>query len=105
MATHEQLSTDGRPAAPLSIDTCHKLLADDRRRAALRHLLISEEPVEFEDLVTAVATSNERADRTDLTVCLHHLHLPKLERAGVIETDDEGIRTTEQALQLGPFVQ
>ena len=105
MATHDHLSIDSPPATPLSIDTCHQLLADDCRRATLRHLFITEEPVEFEELVTAVTSAKERSNRADLTVALHHLHLPKLEQAGVIETDDDGIRVTEQAVQLGPFVQ
>jgi len=74
------------------IDTAFELLADRRRRAVLEVLRTAPRgALELPALVDAVATEFD-ADDEDLESQLYHHHLPKLERAGVVEYDrEEGV--------------
>lgn len=66
-----------------STDAVLELLADRRRRAALRHLSTSDGEVDLDDVIGALAPD----DPTDLRVALHHHHLPRLDDAGVVTYD------------------
>lgn len=91
-------SADGIPGRspdpdPLSTDQLHRLLANSRRRLLLSYLQShTDESVSFEDLVAAIARG-ERPDPGPAThwqrveTDLHHVHLPKLADAGVLEYD------------------
>lgn len=75
-----------------------KLLAVDERRAALEALSAVDHPMELSGVADSVATSlnggsddaeTERTDErcTSLSVALHHVHLPALDRAGLVDYD------------------
>lgn len=80
---------DGRRSRVLTVEKRLGLLANERRRAALRYLADRpREPVPVSRLADAVETeTGERA-----LVALHHDHVPKLAAAGVVEYDAESER-------------
>jgi hypothetical protein len=69
----------------------------ERRRAALSVLESRDGPQERADLACGVAAREADGEPTtgaveEVEVALHHVHLPKLDRAGLLEYDaDEGI--------------
>lgn len=66
------------------------LVAHERRRTVIRCLVEAEEGrVQLEDLVAEVGEGLDAAapGATQVRIDLHHHHLPKLERAGVLEYD------------------
>lgn len=69
--------------------TRHRLLADERRRAACIALADLDTDVHLTVLADAVATSESTTHSADATervgVTLHHLHLPLLDDAGVVD--------------------
>lgn len=85
-------SLDATPAA-LSRDARFDLLRSGRRRAVLRRLDDADGPVPLAELVAAAVSREAEAAFTPgqherVTVGLEHVHLPKLEEAGVVEYDD-----------------
>ena len=87
------VADDGRIAADLSRDERFELLAAERRRLALEVLSDRDAPLELDDLATAVAArqSDDDAPEDDViertTVSLHHVHLPRLADADVVDYD------------------
>jgi hypothetical protein len=77
----------------LSTSEQHKLLAASRRRAALAVLTDRTAPVALEDLTKAIVereaaeSSADEETRKEVTLTLHHTHLPKMTDLGVIEYD------------------
>jgi DNA-binding transcriptional ArsR family regulator len=65
-----------------------EVLSDPYRRRALRYLSDRTDPVSLAELADGVAESTaETSGRTVETVklALHHVHLPKLAQAGLVE--------------------
>ena len=90
------------PAAP-SRDVAG-VLASERRRAVLRHLQTTDGEASLVELGSAVFATERSADasaarRRRVELSLHHVHLPKLEEAGVLEYD-----RTEKTARLRPDV-
>lgn len=79
-------------------------LSNEKRRLVLRRLAQSgtDRPMPVEDLVDALdehleGEPNESVDRRHLGIALHHVHLPYLESAGLVERPDESrIRLANQ---------
>lgn len=74
----------------ITVDEALELLADERRRRLLRHLAESDGTATVDQLVTVLdadAPSPEALGRTRdrLAADLHHVHLPKLHAAGLVE--------------------
>lgn len=78
-----------------SLDDVFRALAASRRRAICRYFESSgDDDADFDELVDFVVET-ERAERTDdrpdhrqeVAVDLHHVHLPVLSEAGVVEFD------------------
>lgn len=69
----------------------HRLLEVDRRRHALIVLGDRAGPIDLAELATAIAEREPGLDATDsdavatVATTLHHIHLPKLADAGVLE--------------------
>jgi hypothetical protein len=85
--------------AKTDLDVAFSLLADRRRRTVLYHLLYESEPADFEALVEAVATREAKhtgaatdEDRRNVELSLQHVHLPALDRAGVVRLSADGTR-------------
>lgn len=96
-ATHDLLDTSDR-TDDLTESERHRLLEVDRRRYALDALAEYEEPLDLEDLAAAVAEREDDLDEENpsalsaMATALHHIHLPKLSEAGVIEYDPRANR-------------
>lgn len=76
--------------ADLTESEHHRLLANERRRAVLATLDDRAASVDLDDLAAQVATQEgDEADTDQIKITLHHVHLPKLADAGVIEYDPE----------------
>jgi hypothetical protein len=68
----------------------YKLLADHRRRVLLQYLRDTEDPMPISALVTELTQRDEHVspdESIDTEIAMHHIHLPKLADAGVIEYD------------------
>lgn len=82
----------GRARSDRTTDDLYRLLGSERRRAVLSSLADSDGPVAVDELVDDVA-EGERPDpgpgshRDRITTDLHHVHLPILADAGVIDYD------------------
>jgi hypothetical protein len=82
-------------AVPLSRSKCLELLASKRRQTLLELLVDSTEDTHsLESLATAIAQTEQETDlgaRPDQRVCLslHHVHLPKLDAADIVEYDPQ----------------
>lgn len=80
-----------------SIDTVFRLLRDRRRRYVVALLSKRDAEISLTELAERVVSWESEADpegvpaaRTEeMAVALHHTHLPKLARAGVVEYDGE----------------
>jgi hypothetical protein len=86
--------TDDRGSKALSTTARHELLAKERRRTVLSLLNEGELPVELDSLTERVAAEGEPAQKAPGTeravrTSLHHVHLPKLDDAGVLDYDSE----------------
>jgi hypothetical protein len=89
--------------SPLPPGLAFELLANERRRALAAHLLAVPRVVTVEELADVLADAD--TDATRVASKLHHVHLPKLEAAGVIEWDEpEHVEGTELLADLEPFL-
>lgn len=76
----------------LSESARHWALSDERRRILLEELSARQEPVELDDLASAIARAETAREpgpeaRRRLSISLHHVHLPKLAEFGVVTYD------------------
>ncbi|ODR80338.1 hypothetical protein BG842_07715 [Haladaptatus sp. W1] len=82
------------------ITLLYKLLADHQRRALLQYLRNTEAPMPISALVTALTQRDEHVspdEPTNTEIAVHHIHLPKLADAGVIEYDQSAQQATYSA--------
>lgn len=92
-ATDAECDQPASRVASLSLDATLELLANHDRRRVLGYLMDdSDGTATVEELVDHVA--EKRAERTDdaldtdqIETRLHHVHIPKLADAGVVEYD------------------
>ncbi|WP_238593297.1 DUF7344 domain-containing protein [Natronobacterium lacisalsi] len=77
------------------LDTVHELLSESRRRQVLYYFLQTEHATVNELAHRLVSRernvpidSIDSGETTEITIALHHKHLPKLERHDVIEYDE-----------------
>jgi hypothetical protein len=76
----------------LPLSERYRLLASEYRRLTISILAETSSPVELEDLVTEIATRKVEILSDDdaverVTISLHHTHLPKLAKAGLLDYD------------------
>ncbi|WP_415381591.1 ArsR family transcriptional regulator [Halosimplex sp. TS25] len=80
-------------AASLSVDAVLSLLADHQRRDLLRHLIDSNEQTASLDECVRHLLQREQTrfgecpGHEQIETALHHIHMPKLEEAGILEYD------------------
>ena len=92
-------------------DERYELLAAERRRLAVDVLSERDTPVALDDLAAAVAAretteSDPGADAVNRTaISLHHVHLPRLADAGVVEYDatDRRVDDAKRVSSIQPF--
>lgn len=77
----------------LSLDAILSLLSDRHRRDLLRYLIESEDDTCTHDKCIGYITRQEerrrgeRPGHDEIAAALHHIHIPKLSDAGVVEYD------------------
>ncbi|WP_435158878.1 DUF7344 domain-containing protein [Haladaptatus sp. DFWS20] len=79
----------------------YKLLANHRRRVLLQCLRDTEAPIPISVLVTELTQRDEHVspnESINTEIAVHHIHLPKLADAGVIEYD----HSAQQAAYTAP---
>lgn len=93
---------EARPSATeqdASLDELFDLLRDDRRRTVLSVLDGRDSPIDVSTLARAVADSrhDDPSDEAieDVRVTLHHVHLPKLAAASLVDYDRDA-RTVDR---------
>lgn len=93
----QPIGRSNETAAP-SISELLTLLEHPLRRIVLGYLSVHDPPVSLAELVTVVAEDGPllTADRRQLTIELHHKHLPQLSDCGIISYDTE-TNTVERA--------
>lgn len=85
-----------------SLDRLFDALSDPHRRYAIDYLHDQSQPVSLERLAAAVAAREagraiEGGFERRIALKLHHVHVPKLEEAGLVERSAAGIELTEAA--------
>lgn len=76
------------------LDTLFDVLASERRRRALQYLAATETTVPLTELANHVAAVESGGDHQQVTIDLHHRHLPKLAEEGLVSYDAEANLTT-----------
>ena len=86
--------TNGRSETePLAESVRHRLLSCERRRILLDVLEESQTPIGLGSISAAVEERERNADPIDpekddrVAIALHHVHLPMLAEAGVVDYD------------------
>lgn len=100
------------PPSDVAVDDVFELLSDERRRLVLEHLLRRPSPVSVPEvvdhLVTAELNGHDQAEELSsrIAVSLHHIHLPKLAAADLIDYDRERREVTlrESATAVEPHL-
>ena len=86
--------TDGTSIA--EPDDLFDTLANADRRFVLAHLSQRETGPTLGSLAAALAAKSDELPDKEARIALHHVHLPKLEAAGLLEYDDT-IELTDKA--------
>ncbi|WP_231188349.1 hypothetical protein [Haladaptatus sp. DYF46] len=98
---HEERHASGDRGTTGQISQLYKLLADHRRRVLLHCLRDTEASLSISALVTELTQRDDRepSERdVKAEIAVHHIHLPKLADAGVIEYD----QSNQQAVYTAP---
>lgn len=105
------LSDRDVPDAGASLDEIHQLLANERRREILSYLTsYAGEQVDVDELVSVVAEGERPSPapgthRERVEVDLHHVHLPTLADAGVVDFDPvAGTVVYEEIAEIAAFL-
>ena len=91
--SNTRVNGDDAQSPELTTEERHRLLSNERRRTVLRVLEHEAEATTLAALATAVAAAEPDVDRSDSTVDdavqieLHHVHLPMLDCAGLVDYD------------------
>ncbi|WP_135364930.1 DUF7344 domain-containing protein [Halosimplex halophilum] len=85
---HEALEPAADATASDETDALFAVLSNADRRFVLSHLAQRETPPALDPLAGALATWNDDRSREDARIALHHVHLPKLEDAGLVTYGD-----------------
>ncbi|UPV74410.1 hypothetical protein M0R89_17990 [Halorussus limi] len=94
----------------MEFETAFDLLSNEYRRAVVA--LLDEEGSVPRDKLTArllargvgVSAEDDRTNRRQLRIALHHNHLPRLADAGVVTDDGEAITPTEELADLAAWL-
>lgn len=71
----------------LSLDVAFEILADGHRRAVLSYLIQDERRTDLDELATHISAVEPTDTNGQAAATLHHLHLPKLADAGLVNYD------------------
>lgn len=91
------------PSDSIPPDLAFDLLGARRRRYVLYHLLETPEGATVDALAAAIARQ-ERQEFDRIETSLYHVHLPKLENAGVISVTDDRVVPHGSIAALEPYL-
>lgn len=91
--------SDTTPSTPVRLtdvdeSELHRLLWDDQRRTVIDVLTDGDGPCDVSAVAAAVARREDETTVADVTVQLHHVHLPMLAEMGVVDYDPAASRVT-----------
>ncbi|WP_206425091.1 DUF7344 domain-containing protein [Halosimplex salinum] len=86
--------TDGRSTE--TTDDLFSVLSDANRRFVLAHLSQRDTPPALDPLAGALCEWDDDLSHEDARIALHHVHLPKLEDADLVEYGEQ-IELTDRA--------
>lgn len=97
---------DADPSTVPSIDALFDALAHPRRRQVLAATARRPGPVDVESLAAVVAaiegersgTDGSRESTREVRTSLHHVHVPKLSAAGLLDVDEDARTVTRTDL-------
>lgn len=100
--------------SPIAFDTTLELCGEKHRRIVLAVLATERRSVTVSDLTELIHIHNDQTQGidasgwvpTEIQASLHHVHIPKLESAGVVEYDSKRrlVEPTEEFDQLRPQI-
>jgi len=93
---HEAFEPETDATATAETDNLLAVLANADRRFVLAHLSQRETPPSLDPIAAALSTRTDDLTREDAQIALHHVHLPKLEDAGLVEYGDT-VELTDRA--------
>jgi|GEM_PF-1610536 len=93
---HEALEPPTDATSAAETDELFAVLSNANRRFVLAHLVQRETPPALDPLAGALAEWSDDLSLEDARIALHHVHLPKLQQAGLVEYD-ETVRLTDEA--------
>ncbi|GAA0217904.1 DUF7344 domain-containing protein [Halobaculum roseum] len=96
----------------LSRDEIFELISNPRRRHAIRYCKMQDGPVQLADLAEQVAAWEHDKEIADVTsserktvyTSLQQTHLPRLDRANVIDFENGTVELTDQIRQLNIYL-
>lgn len=97
-----------RKTDDITVDALFDVLSIERRRIVLEYLLRQDGPVAVEELVDHIVAKSQSLDdtqsddlRSQVSLSLHHVHLPKMADAGMAEYDrDRGLVESVDATRV-----
>ena len=100
---------DADPSTVPSLDVLFDSLAHSRRRQVLAATARRPGPVDLETLAAVVSanegtrsgTDGSRESTREVRTSLHHVHVPKLSAAGLLEVDEDARTVERTALPPG----
>lgn len=116
MPTDDQSETEplSQNGFELSTDTLHGVLANKHRRHAIACLMKYDDPLTLADLADEVSARENGTRVTDIPaeemkdvyMELYHVHVPKMEEAGIVAYDQDRdlVTLAENADQLTPYL-
>jgi DNA-binding transcriptional ArsR family regulator len=97
---HEALEPATDAGATADTDELFAVLSSAKRRFVLAHLAQRAAPPALDPLAGALAEWSDDLSHEDARIALHHVHLPKLREAGLVEYDDTVALTDDAAGSL-----
>ncbi|WP_226004055.1 DUF7344 domain-containing protein [Natrinema salinisoli] len=98
----------------IAFDTVLELCGDEHRRIALATLANEQRSLTVNDLTKAIVKYNHHEPVTEMSegnlseirLSLHHVHLPKIDAAGLVDHDQERglVEPTERFEQVQPQI-
>lgn len=92
-----------------SVDEAFDALGNRRRRILLARLRERGGRTTVRELTEAIATHERENDDADVDtraveISLHHVHVPKLAAAGIVERDGDEVVASDDVDQLSPIL-
>jgi DNA-binding transcriptional ArsR family regulator len=97
---HEALEPATDAGATADTDELFAVLSSSKRRFVLSHLAQRETSPALDPLAGALAEWSDDLSHEDARIALHHVHLPKLRDAGLVEYDETVQLTDDTAGSL-----